>query len=137
MWVMMAPTKNRTRPTAAATPISGTPMPARSPSAPAALRAPSGNSHACMVLAIGWGRATTVAIETIKPVSLSCPGLARHYHDGTRRGKVTDGRPGPAGGAIRVPPQPPAGGRLPDARLAERGRRCRAGGLAAAQPHRH
>ena len=37
---------------------------------------------------------------------------------------------------IRGAPDPSAGGRLPDARLAQRGRRRRAGGLAAAQPRR-
>ena len=41
-----------------------------------------------------------------------------------------------AGRAIRGAPRPPARGGLPDARLAERGRRCRAGGVAAAQPRR-
>ena len=41
------------------------------------------------------------------------------------------------GGAIRGQPDPPAGGGLPDARLAERGRRRSAGSLAAAQPLRH
>jgi transposase, IS5 family len=35
--------------------------------------------------------------------------------------------------SIRYPPRPPAGGRLPDARLAERGGRRRAAGLTAAQ----
>src|SRR5829696_10019512 len=45
-WVMMAPTKNSMKPTAAAVPISGTPMrPTSSPSAPAALRVPSMGSH--------------------------------------------------------------------------------------------
>ena len=34
-------------------------------------------------------------------------------------------------------PRPPAGRRLPDARLADRGRRRRPGGLAPAQPRRH
>src|SRR5438874_605203 len=43
--MMMAPTKNRMRPTAVAMPISGTRMPTNSPSAPAALRAPSMVSH--------------------------------------------------------------------------------------------
>ena len=42
-----------------------------------------------------------------------------------------------AGGAIRGQPDPSAGGGLPDARLAERGRRRRAGSLAPAQPLRH
>ena len=41
-----------------------------------------------------------------------------------------------AGGALRGAPHPPEGGRLPDARLAERGRRRRPGGLAAAEPDR-
>src|SRR2546425_977382 len=36
-------------------------------------------------------------------------GPVRRYDDGTRPAKVTDGRPRPAGGAIRDPPQPPAG----------------------------
>src|SRR5215203_1142409 len=45
-WVMMAPTKNRMRPTAAAVSISSTPMrPTSNPSAPAALRVPSMGSH--------------------------------------------------------------------------------------------
>ena len=39
-----------------------------------------------------------------------------------------------AGRALRGAPPAPAGGRLPDARLAERGRRRGAGGVAAAQP---
>ena len=42
-----------------------------------------------------------------------------------------------AGGAVRGAPDPPAGGGLPDARLAERGGRRRPGSLAAAQPLRH
>ena len=41
-----------------------------------------------------------------------------------------------AGRPLRGAPLPPAGRGLPDARLAERGRRRRAGGLAAAQPRR-
>src|SRR5262249_19982223 len=50
-----------------------------------------------------------------------------------------DGRARLAGGALPGAPPPPAGGGLPDARLAHRGRRCRPGNLAAAQPqpHRH
>src|SRR6516225_3396736 len=49
------------------------------------------------------------------------------------------GRARLAGGAIPGPPPSPAGGGLPDARLAHRGRRRRPGNLAAAhpQPHRH
>ncbi len=62
---------------------------------------------------------------------------ARVYrYDPTRRRDVTDGRARLAGAALRGAPNPPAGGRLPDARLAQRGRRRRPGGLAAAQPHR-
>jgi mannose-6-phosphate isomerase-like protein (cupin superfamily) len=45
MWVMIAPTKNKTRPTAAATPSSGRPIPTSSPTAPAILRTSSGTSH--------------------------------------------------------------------------------------------
>src|SRR6266545_4862676 len=50
-----------------------------------------------------------------------------------------DGRARLAGGAVPGPPLPPAGGGLPDARLAHRGRRRRPGSLAATQPqpHRH
>jgi len=44
-WVTMAPMKNRMTPTAAAIPIGGTAMPTSSPTAPAALRTPSGVSH--------------------------------------------------------------------------------------------
>jgi hypothetical protein len=41
-----------------------------------------------VMLAFGRVRATTVAIETSKPASLSpWLGLARHYHDGTQRGR--------------------------------------------------
>ena len=51
---------------------------------------------------------------------------------------MTDGRAGPgsAGRAVRAPPQPADRGRLPLARLVERGRRRGAGDLAAFQPHR-
>jgi hypothetical protein len=42
--VAMAPTKNTMRPHAAATPITGTPMPTSSPAAPATLSAPSGDN---------------------------------------------------------------------------------------------
>src|SRR5215210_6674998 len=63
------------------------------------------------------------------------PGFVRHYYnDGTRRGNVTDGRTRLACGAIRGEPHPPEDGGLPDARLAERGGRRRAGNLAAPQP---
>src|SRR6266540_5500923 len=48
-----------------------------------------------------------------------------------------DGRGRMAGGAVRGAPHPPAGGGLPDARLAQRGRRRRAGRLAPTQPLRH
>ena len=41
--------------------------------------------------------------------------LARHYHDRTRRGNVTDGRTRMAGCAIRGPPDPSAGSASPDA----------------------
>src|SRR5438128_589118 len=61
----------------------------------------------------------------------------RHYYDGTGRRNVTDGRTRMAGGAIRGEPDPPESGRLPDARLAERGGRRRPGSLAATQPLRH
>src|SRR5262245_38720079 len=64
-------------------------------------------------------------------------GFVRHYCDGTRRGNVTEGRPRIASGAIRGQPDPPAGGGLPDARLAERGGGRRARVLATAQPFRH
>src|SRR5262245_59693244 len=47
-----------------------------------------------------------------------------------------NGRTRMAGGTVRGEPAPPAGGGRPDARLAERGRRCGPGGLAPAQPHR-
>src|SRR3954471_5398882 len=64
-------------------------------------------------------------------------GFVRHYYnDGTRRGNVTDGRTRMAGTAIRGEPDPPEGGGLPDARLAERGGRRRAGSLATARPLR-
>src|SRR5207248_3525560 len=43
----IAPTKNRTKPTAAATPIGGKPIPTNKPSAPAPLSAPSVNNHEC------------------------------------------------------------------------------------------
>src|SRR3712207_3244564 len=46
---------------------------------------------------------------------------ARHYNDGPRPEDVTDDRTRLAGGTVRDPPRPPAGGGLPDARLAERG----------------
>src|SRR6266511_510027 len=52
-------------------------------------------------------------------------------------GNVTGGRGRLAGGAVPGPPQPSAGGGLPDARLSQRGRRRRAGCLAPAQPRRH
>src|SRR5215210_5085244 len=66
------------------------------------------------------------------------PGFFRYYYnDGTRRGNVTDGRTGLAGTTIRDPPDPPEGGGLPDARLNRRGRRRRAGSLAAPQPLGH
>ena len=60
-----------------------------------------------------------------------------HLVDTRRRGDVTDGRARLAGGAVRGAPRPPAGGRLQDARLAERGRRRGPGELAAAQPVGH
>jgi hypothetical protein len=44
-WAKMAQTKRRTRPIAAATPMTGTAIPTSNPSAPAALSAPSGNSQ--------------------------------------------------------------------------------------------
>ena len=63
--------------------------------------------------------------------------LARvNTDDPPRRADVTDGRARLAGGAVRGAPDPPARRRLPDARLAERGRRRRPGGLAPAQPRR-
>ena len=56
--------------------------------------------------------------------------------DTWQREDVTDGRERVAGGALRGAPGPSAGGGLPDAGLAHRRRRRRAGHLAAAQPGR-
>src|SRR5712691_4057807 len=86
-----------------------------------------------------------VSIETLpptcvprEPVSLSHRvGFARHYYDETKRGNVTDGRTRMVGGAIRGRASPPAGGGLPDARLALRGGRRRARVLAPPQPLQH
>src|SRR5918993_1267215 len=112
---MMAPTKNRTRPTAAAVPISGTPM------------RPTSYLSACVPREAGL-----LVIS-----SSHRPGFVRHYYnDGTRPKDVTDGRTGLAGTAIRGAQKPPEGGGLPDARLAFRGGRCRPGSLAASQPLR-
>src|SRR5918999_5528981 len=64
-------------------------------------------------------------------------GSVRHYYnDGMRLGNVTDGRERISGKAIRGAQKPPEGGGLPDARLAFRSGRCRAGSLAASQPLR-
>src|SRR3954471_22147608 len=54
-----------------------------------------------------------------------------------RPGDVTDGRARRTGGRLRGPPVPPARRRLPDARLRQRCRRRRPGGLAAPEPVRH
>ena len=62
---------------------------------------------------------------------------ARHGYDGCRRGGVTVSDLDQLAGRFEADRAAPAGGRLPDARLAGRGRRRRAGGLAAAQPRRH
>src|SRR6185437_16637159 len=61
---------------------------------------------------------------------------ARHYYDGTAQEDVTDGWR-LAGGAIRSESGAASGGGVPDARLGQRGRRRRAGSLAAAQPRRY
>ena len=59
-----------------------------------------------------------------------------HPVDTTRRRNVTDGRARPPDRAIRGAEDPAARRGVPDARLAERGRRRRPGGVAAAAPHR-
>src|SRR3954453_2521467 len=59
-----------------------------------------------------------------------------YCYDPKRRRNVTDGRTRLAGGAIRGEPRPHAGGGLPDAGLAERGGRRRAGGVDSPEPLR-
>src|SRR5687768_9179775 len=78
--------------------------------------------------AVGVGWVTSVSFCHTEGVSLV------NAQDGPRREDVTDGRARLAGGPVRGEPDPPAGGGLPDARLGERGRRRRPGGLAAAEP---
>src|SRR5262249_28765309 len=51
--------------------------------------------------------------------------------------RVSRGRERLAGGSLRGEPDSPAGGGLPDARLAERGRRRRAGVVAPLEPLRY
>src|SRR5215475_14336622 len=60
--------------------------------------------------------------------------LGCQWYDPTRRRDVTDERAGLAGRAIRGAPNPPAGGCLPHARLADRSRRRPAGGVDPPQP---
>src|SRR4051794_2784037 len=57
-------------------------------------------------------------------------------HDEARPTDVTDDRTRVAGRPIRSQPDAPSRRGLPDARLGERGRRRRTGGLAAPQPRR-
>src|SRR4029453_2100552 len=63
--------------------------------------------------------------------------LPRHYDDETQRENVTHERERIPGGPVRAESRPPAGGGVPDARLAQRGGGCRPGSVAAAQPVRH
>src|SRR5712691_3034702 len=58
----------------------------------------------------------------------------RHRHDGSTRENVTDGQARRAGGAVRGRARPLAGGGLPHARVARRGRGRGPGGLAPARP---
>src|ERR1700683_2726008 len=67
---------------------------------------------------------------------LLLPRARGHYGDSWQRAEVTDGRQRVACGSVRAAPAPAAGGGLPDAGLAGRGRRRRAGHLAAAEPGR-
>ena len=92
----------------------------------------------------GTDRTACSCDEDSHRVLLCVSGIACHIarisrvycNDPTRRRNVTDGRARMAGRALRGAPDPPAGGGLPDARLAERGRRRRAGSLATTQPLR-
>src|SRR5215467_9423593 len=62
--------------------------------------------------------------------------LRVYFYDTAGARIVTDEGSAMAGRAFRAAPRPPAGGGLPDARLAHRGRRRGPGGLAETGPRR-
>src|SRR5262249_26476697 len=62
--------------------------------------------------------------------------LRVYFYDTAGARILTDERAAMAGRAFRAAPRPPAGGGLPDARLADRGRRRGPGGLAETGPRR-
>src|SRR6266567_6620670 len=64
-------------------------------------------------------------------------GFARHYIDSRGGRNVTDGDRRLVGRTLRGQASPPAGGGLPHARLALRGRGRRTGGLAPPEPRRY
>src|SRR6266487_1139344 len=64
-------------------------------------------------------------------------GFACHYIDSIRGRNVTDGDRRLVGRTLRGQASPPAGGGLPHARLALRGRGRRTGGLAPPEPRRY
>ena len=95
---------------------------------------PAAVASACSASSAPGTLSAGLAIRACMDPSLSHrTDLRCHLYDTPPRRNVTDGRSRLVGGGLREEPEAPAGGGLPHARLARRGRRRRPGGLVAPQ----